>query len=95
MDFPVQVNFYGSAVPSLLDLTPRCPTVMHYGDTDHIVTVAQVEDIRARHPQVELHVYAGAGHAFENPDQANFNAEAGALAWQRSIEFMDRYFEPR
>lgn len=91
MTFAVQVNFYGSAVPSLLDLKPRCPTILHYGDTDHIVTAAQVEEIRARHACVELHVYPGAGHAFENPDQANFNAGAAALAWQRSIEFIDRH----
>jgi carboxymethylenebutenolidase len=91
MDFPAQVNFYGSAIPALLDLTPRCPSILHYGDTDHIVTVAQVEAIRARHPELELHVYPGAGHAFENPDQANFNAGAAALAWQRSIAFMDHH----
>ena len=91
LDFPAQVNFYGSHIPAFLDLTPRCPTILHYGDKDGIVPVAQIDKIRARHPEVELHVYPGAGHAFENAEQANHNAAAGDLAWQRSIAFMDRH----
>ena len=91
LEFPAQVNFYGSHIPAFLDLTPRCPTILHYGDKDGIVPVAQIDKIRARHPEVELHVYPGAGHAFENAEQANHNSAAADLAWQRSIAFMDRH----
>ncbi len=89
-DFAAQVNFYGSAIPALLDLRPRCPTILHYGDADHVVSVAQIEAIHARHPEVELHVYPGAGHAFENVDQATYDATAADLAWARSVAFLDR-----
>ena len=86
-----QVNFYGSHVASRhLDLHPRCPTIIHYGDSDHIVPVADVERIRTANPAVELHVYAGAGHAFFNPEQATHDASAAALAWKRSLAFLDR-----
>ena len=91
MNFPAQVNFYGSAIPALLNLAPRCPTILHYGDTDIVVSVAQIAEIRARHPEVELHVYPGAGHAFENIEQSGYDAPAADLAWERSIAFMDRY----
>ena len=95
LDFPAQVNFYGSDIPALNDLMPRCPTVLHYGDKDTIVPMDRVEAIRARHPEVEMHVYPGAGHAFMNPAQATHNAEAAALCWQRSIAFMDRHVASR
>jgi carboxymethylenebutenolidase len=90
MDFPAQVNFYGSHIPAFLDLVPRCPTILHYGDSDPIVPMADVANIRARHPALELHVYAGAGHAFENVEQATYSVTAGDLAWQRSIAFLDK-----
>ena len=89
--FRAQVNFYGSHIPDLIDLAPRCPTILHYGDDDGVVPMPEVEKIRARHPTVELHVYPGAGHAFENAEQATFNAAAGDLAWARSIAFLDRH----
>lgn len=86
-----QVNYYGSHVASqFLDLAPRCPTIMHYGDNDHVVPIADVERIRAAHPRVSLHVYPGAGHAFFNPEQDHYDAAARALSWQRSLDFLER-----
>ena len=86
-----QVNFYGSHVASRhLDLAPRCPTVMHYGDADHVVPLADVKRIAAANPGVEMHIYPGAGHAFFNPEQDHHDGPAGALAWQRSLEFLGR-----
>lgn len=94
LDFDAQVNFYGSHVPARLEQTPRCPTIMHYGDNDHVVPVAQIERIRTAHPEVTIHVYPGAGHAFFNPEQANYDAQAAALAWQRSTAFLEARFAP-
>jgi carboxymethylenebutenolidase len=95
LTFRAQVNFYGSHVPQLLDLTPRCPTLMHYGDGDHIVAVAEIERIRQRHPSVQVYLYPGAGHAFENPDQTSFDPAAASLAWSRTIAFLDQQFAAR
>ncbi len=89
MTFAAQVNFYGSHVAQHLDLTPRCPTLMHYGALDHVVPLATSQEIATRHPEVELHVYAHAGHAFFNPDQESYDAEAAALAWERTAGFLD------
>lgn len=86
--FDAQVNFYGSHVATRLDLKPRCPTVMHYGDNDHVVSVADIERIRSANPEVLVHVYPGAKHAFYNPEQGNHDASAAELAWQRSIAFL-------
>lgn len=95
LDFTAQVNFYGSHVPAFIDLQPRCPTIMHYGDSDTIVPLAEVERIKARHPDIDVRVYPGAGHAFFNPEQATHNAEAAALAWERSVTFMDTHVASR
>jgi carboxymethylenebutenolidase len=93
--FPAQVNFYGSHIPALVDLVPLCPTILHYGEQDLLAPRQAIETIRARHPAVELHVYPGAAHAFENVEQASYDAAAADLAWQRSIAFMDRHVASR
>lgn len=85
-----QVNFYGSHVPRHLDLKPRCPTIMHYGDADHVVPVADIARIEAANPGVEMHVYPGAGHAFFNPEQDHYDAAAAKLSLERSLAFLDR-----
>ncbi|MSP80869.1 MAG: dienelactone hydrolase family protein [Rhodospirillales bacterium] len=91
LDLTAQVNFYGSHVPAFIELKPRCPTIMHYGDSDTIVPIGEVERIKSRHPNIDVHVYPGAGHAFFNPEQATHNGAAAALAWQRSLAFMEQH----
>jgi carboxymethylenebutenolidase len=90
LDFAAQVNFYGSHIPALIDLVPRCPTILHYGDADHVVSLPEIREIQARHPDVDLHVYPGARHAFINDQQATYDGKACELAWDRSIDFVRR-----
>lgn len=90
LPFDAQVNFYGSQVPAHLDRLPRCPTLMHYGDSDHVVSVEKIGRIRAAVPDAELHVYPGGQHAFFNPQQPSYDAGHAALAMDRTIAFLDR-----
>jgi carboxymethylenebutenolidase len=90
LDFDAQVNFYGSDVPARVELTPHCPTLMHYGDSDHVVPLPQVERIRESHPDAVVHIYPGAGHAFFNPEQDRHDAAAAELAWRRSLDFLEQ-----
>ena len=91
MEFLAQVNFYGSHIPELVDLAPRCPTILHYGDSDFVVPLVEAQNIAARYPQIEMHIYPGASHAFENSEQDSYDADAAGLAWARSIAFVDHY----
>ncbi len=87
-DVDAAVIFYGSNVHDYRDLTPGCPTLLHYGDRDIVVPIDEVEDIRAAYPDLPLHIYEGQGHAFFNPDQAGYDAEAAGLAFARTLEFL-------
>ena len=88
LDFDGAVIFYGSQVPAHLRRTPRCPTVHHYGDADHVVPLADIEKIRAANPDIPIHIYPGGKHAFFNPDQASYDAEIAALAFRRAVDFL-------
>ncbi|MDO9442307.1 MAG: dienelactone hydrolase family protein [Beijerinckiaceae bacterium] len=91
LPFDAQVNFYGSHVPAHLELPQPAPTLMHYGDCDPIMPMAKVQSIMARHPEVDVRIYAGAGHAFCNPEQASYDAVAAEGAWARSAAFLDHH----
>lgn len=93
LDFDAAVIFYGSHVPGLLERTPRCPTILHYGDQDVIVPMQDIEKIRAAHSGLRLYLYSGGKHAFFNPEQANHDADAADSAFERSIDFLGRSFD--
>lgn len=86
------VIFYGSDLYELRDLKPRCPTLLHYGDADHIVPMDHVGQIHDLHPDLPLEIYPGQGHAFFNPEQHPDSSEAAATAFDRTIAFLDSQF---
>lgn len=90
LNFYASINFYGSHILSKMELTPRCPTILHYGDKDLVVPIDAVEKIKTTFPQFNVHVYPEAGHAFFNPEQNTYNKLAAELAWKRSIKFLDK-----
>jgi carboxymethylenebutenolidase len=85
------VCFYGGQIAKSADVKPRCPTQMHFGEKDEHIAMADVAQIRAERPDCEIHVYS-AGHGFYCDERPSFHAESAAIAWGRSLEFLDRAF---
>lgn len=80
-------GYYGGGVPNYIDLAPTMPVEMHFGDQDTGIPLEQVEALKARYPQVGIHVY-NAGHGFCNSDRpTSFNAAACASASARTLAF--------
>src|SRR5437763_1536941 len=69
---------------------PQVPVLMHFGRSDHAIPADDVQALRNAHPTVEVHEY-DAGHAFNRDDDAPFQREAAALAWERSLAFFARH----
>ena len=86
------VIYYGSDVDAHLGLVPSCPAILHYGDRDAVVPFDRVAAIRGAHPELEFHVYAGADHAFFNPEQASHDPAAAAAAHERTLAFLEARF---
>jgi len=91
----VLVSYYGSALPTLLDLAPRvtAPSLHHFGTADAFLDGPTVASISAavtpRGAVVEL--YEGADHAFDNPEFVNFHEAASARAWARTTAFLGEH----
>ncbi|WP_432950354.1 dienelactone hydrolase family protein [Kribbella sp. CA-253562] len=89
----VLVSYYGSALPDLLELAPKvdAASLHHFGDVDEYLPPDTVDQIVPALGDAEVHRYPGAGHAFDNPMPAFHDAEASALAWQRTTAFLSRH----
>jgi len=89
------VSYYGSALPDLLALAPAvtAPSLHHIGEADSYLPAAAVAAIRdaVTRPGVELHTYPGADHAFDNTRPEFHHAAASALAWERTLAFLDTH----
>lgn len=88
------VGFYG--VPDLTVFDPalvRVPFLGHYAKRDNWCTPEKVDALAKRlansTAECVLHRY-DADHAFMNSTGPGYDAEAAAVAWQRTVEFIDR-----
>lgn len=79
--------YYGRHIPDLLDETPRCPVIMHFGAADASIPPENVEKIRAAFPDIPIHVYEGAEHGFNCDHRAAFQPAAAGRARERTLAF--------
>ncbi len=85
------VAYYGGGIPRHADEAPRCPLLCHFGELDQSPTPEQARDAIGRHPGIEAHFYAGAGHGFNCDMRGSYNAEAAKLARSRSLAFFHQH----
>jgi carboxymethylenebutenolidase len=81
------VGYYAGGIGNVAAEEPVCPVMLHFGAADDHIGSDQIEAVRTAHPDVEIFLYDGIGHAFANPDRPSYNAEAGKLADERSLTF--------
>ena len=82
------VSYYGGRTVEFLDETPKAPLLMHFGETDNAIPLADVEIIKARYPDIPIHIYADAGHGFNCDQRDSYNEEATAAALTWTLEFL-------
>lgn len=82
------VGYYGGRIAEWADDTPKCPTLLHFGETDAAIPMDQVDRIRHKQPDIPIHTYP-AGHGFNCDLRDSYEPESAALAWQRTLAFIE------
>jgi len=83
------VGYYAGGIGRFATEEPSCPVMLHFGAEDSHIGSDQIEAVRAAHPEVEIYLYDGAGHAFNrDPDPNSYNPAAAKLAGERTMEFL-------
>lgn len=81
------VCYYGGMIAKFADAKPLCPVMMHYGETDSSIPLSDVETVRVKCPEAEIHLYP-AGHGFNRGAPGTPDAAQAAIAWERTLRFL-------
>ena len=82
------IGYYGGAIVRFADDAPKVPTQLHFGEKDAGIPLSDVDTIRAKRPDVEIHVYPGAQHGFNCDERASYDPANAGIAKQRSLDFL-------
>jgi carboxymethylenebutenolidase len=89
LDIAAAVPFYGTRLPAYQIAPLRAPVMGHCGAEDSHVPADMLDAARAYFPEMEVHVYDGAGHAFANEARpADFRPDAAEAAHRRTEAFL-------
>jgi carboxymethylenebutenolidase len=89
------VMYYGRFSPDDDLEMMKADILGHFGEEDASIAVDDVREFEARLKTAggdhQVFIYPNAGHAFANADnEAAYDAEAAALAWRRTLDFLTR-----
>jgi len=82
------VGYYGGQIAARLDRPPRVPLMLHFGEQDASIPLADVEKIRRAAPAATVFTYPGAGHGFSCDERQSYEASSAALARERTLAFV-------
>jgi carboxymethylenebutenolidase len=87
------VAYYGVGVELLADRIDEvtCPALLHFGTDDAFITPDALQRLQAAakgKPNIEIDVYEGAGHAFDNLHADWHDNDAARRAWDRTASFL-------
>lgn len=88
------VPYYGGGMttPAEVARQPQCPVLAHFGDQDHAIPLEGVHAFQAAHAGVRVEIY-NAQHGFNCDHRAAFNADAAALARERTLAFFAQHLQ--
>jgi carboxymethylenebutenolidase len=87
------IGYYGGQVVRFADDKPKVPTQLHFGEKDAGIPLTDVETIKAKRPDVEIHVYPGAQHGFHCDERASYDKTSADIAWPRSMAFFAKHLK--
>jgi carboxymethylenebutenolidase len=93
-DLSVAVPFYGGQ-PKAEDVPAiKAPLLLHYASLDTRINAgwpAYEEALKANKAAYTAHFYDGTNHGFHNDTTPRYDEAAAKLAWQRTLEFFNKY----
>jgi carboxymethylenebutenolidase len=90
------VPFYGGQPPAAEVSKIKAPLLLHYASLDARLTSgwpAYEEALKANNATYTAYVYEGANHGFHNDTTPRYDKAAATLAWQRTLDFFNKYLK--
>jgi carboxymethylenebutenolidase len=93
-DLAAAVPFYGGQPPAADAAKIKAPLLLQYAALDTRVNAgwpAFEEALKANHATYTAHIYEGANHGFHNDTTPRYDEANAKLAWQRTLDFFNKY----
>ena len=93
-DLAAGVPFYGGQPAAAEAAKIKAPLLIQYASLDTRINngwPAYEEALKANHATYTMHMYEGANHGFHNDTTPRYDEAAAKLAWQRSLDFFNKY----
>ena len=88
LDVQACVVYYGGQIMPYVNETANCPMLMHFGEHDAGIPLADVDAIAKAHPDAAVHIY-DADHGFNCDHRGSYDEASAKLARQRTMELYD------
>ncbi|NYE24267.1 dienelactone hydrolase family protein [Pigmentiphaga litoralis] len=82
------VSYYGNAITTVMDDRPCIPMMLHWGEKDHLIALADIERVRDIAPASSQTFIYPTGHGFNCDQRSLYHPESAALAEQRTLDFL-------
>ncbi|MBL4621785.1 MAG: dienelactone hydrolase family protein [Immundisolibacteraceae bacterium] len=89
------VAYYGGGIGECLDQASQisCPIIFHFGERDQHIPLTVVADVQgavAKLDNTAVYIYP-ADHGFNCDQRGSYDADSAAVAWQRSVQFLQQH----
>ncbi len=83
-------GYYGGGIAQSIEKAPRVPTILHFGELDAHIPMADVKSIDEAYPEVMVYTYE-ADHGFNCDHRASYHESSSTLARQRTLGFFEHH----
>lgn len=88
------VMYYGRFNPADDLKMMRAQILGHFGEKDTSISVDTVNEFQAKLTTLSgnnaVYIYPNAGHGFANANDQTYDKAAADLAWQRTLDFLNK-----
>ena len=84
------VGYYGGMIAEHAGEKPRVPVMLHFGEQDHGIPMADVEKVKAARPDVKIYIYP-AGHGLSCDERGSFDKPSHEKALERTLAFFKEH----
>ncbi|MEQ8504748.1 MAG: dienelactone hydrolase family protein [Rhodospirillales bacterium] len=90
LDFQAASAYYGGGILPYVSEQPNCPTILHFGEHDQGIPLADVDQIAKAHPECPVYIY-DADHGFHCDMRGSFKPHAAQVASIRTFRLFDEH----
>lgn len=93
-DLGAAVPFYGSQPDAAGVAKIKAPLLIHYAGLDERINAgwpAYEAALKSNRVKYEMYMYPGVNHGFHNDTTPRYDEAAAKLAWQRTVDFLNRH----